>query len=132
MYVRDFGYKRTMTFRQYIQLLAEKVGLHQIPVVPNANEIRYFLAEDAVHHQFVTTLVRDIYKKNRCGHLDANIDPAKTMSLLGIMRSALLTENDADICKVRLMNQLCEVSTTLLSKEKNHLPSLQQMKIFQG
>lgn len=108
-----------MTFRQYIHLLAEKVGLHQIPVLPNANEIRYFLAEDAVHHQFVTTLVRDIYKKNLCGHLDANIDPEKTMSLLGIMRSALLTEKDADICRVRLMNQLCEVSTTLLSMEKH-------------
>ena len=117
------GDRRTMTFRQYIHLLAEKVGLHQLPVVPNANEIRYFLAEDAVHHQFVTTLVRDIYKRNRCGHLDANIDPAKTMSLLGTIRSALLTEKDADICRVRLMNQLCEVSTALLGKEKQSIAS---------
>lgn len=111
-----------MTFRQFIKQLAEKVGLHQLPVVPDANEIRYFLAEDAVHHQLVKALVRDIYKANNCGHLDAIIDPAKTMSLLGIMRSALLTENDTDICRVRLMNQLCEVSTTILSLEK-HLPT---------
>jgi hypothetical protein len=112
-----------MTFRQFIKLLAEKVGLHQLPVVPDANEIRYFLAEDAVHHQLVKTLVRDIYKTNSCGHLDAIIDPAKTMSLLGIMRSAMLTENDTDICRVRLMNQLCEVSTTILSMEKHPLAS---------
>jgi hypothetical protein len=115
---------RTMTFRQYINLLAEYVGLHQVPVVANANEIRYFLAEDAVHHQLVTALVRDIYKKNRCGHLDAIIDPAKTMSLLGIMRSALLTEAGADICRVRLMNEICEVSTSILSRETHHLATL--------
>lgn len=106
-----------MTFRHFIQLLAEKVGRHQIPVVPDANEIRYFLAEDAVHHQLVKALVRDIYKTNCCGHLDAIIDPAKTISLLGTLRSALLTENDTDICRVRLMNQLCEVSRTILSQE---------------
>ena len=77
------GYSKDMTFRQYIQLLAEKIGMHQIPVIANANEIKHFLAEDAVHHQFVTTLVRQIYKSNHCGHLDAIIDQVKTLSLLG-------------------------------------------------
>ena len=122
--------RRTMTFRQYIHLLAEKVGLHQLPVIPNANEIRYFLAEDAVHHQFVTTLVRDIYKRNRCGHLDAGIDPAKTMSLLGTMRSSLLTEKDADICRVRLMNQLCEISTLLLDKKEQSIANASSNEDF--
>lgn len=107
-----------MTFRQFIQQLAEKIGMHQIPVVANASEIRYFLAEDAVHHQFVTTLVRRIYKSNRCGHLDALLDQDKTMSLLGKVRAELFAEDDADICKVRLMNQLCDVSTTILDKEQ--------------
>jgi len=107
-----------MTFRQFIQHLAEKIGMHQIPVDTSANEIRYFLAEDGVHHQFVTALVRDIYKYNSCGHLDATIDHVKTMSLLGKMRAHLLSEEDADICKVRLMNQLCEVSTTTLDRGK--------------
>ena len=107
-----------MTFRQFIQQLAEKIGLHQIPVVANASEIRYFLAEDAVHHQFVTTLVRKIYKSNRCGHLDAVLDQDKTMSLLGKLRAELFAEDDADICKVRLMNQFCDFSTTILSKEQ--------------
>lgn len=110
-----------MTFRQFIKLLAEKVGSHQLPVVPDANEIRYFLTEDAVHHQLVKALVRNIYKTNSCGHLDAVIDPAKTMSQLGRMRSVLLSENETDICRVRLMNQLCEVSTNILSIEKHSL-----------
>lgn len=113
------GYNKDMTFRQYIQLLAEKIGMHQIPVIANANDIKHFLAEDAVHHQFVTTLVRQIYKGNHCGHLDAMIDQGTTMSLLGRQRAGLLTEDDADICKVRLMNHLCDVSTTLLDKERH-------------
>lgn len=122
-----------MTFRQYIQLLAESIGLHQIPVLNHATEIRYFLAEDGVHHQLVTALVRDIYKKNCCGHLDARIDPTTTIKLLGNMRSVLLSEDGVDICRVGLMNQLCEVSALLLCKEtqqsatslsKNKMPEL--------
>ncbi len=118
-----------MTFRQFIQLLSEKIGLHQIPVVSNANEIRYFIAEDAVHHQLVTTLVRDIYKKNNCGHLDALIDAEKTITLLGTMRATLLAKEDADICRVRLMNQLCEVATTILSKEKHPYTNPPRFKV---
>ncbi len=104
-----------MIFRQYIHHLAKNIGLHQVPVVMDATEIRYFLAEDAVHHDLVTTLVRDIYKKNLCGHLDAAIDSKKTLSLLGKVRADLLAENSSDICKIRLMNQLCEISSEILS-----------------
>ncbi len=111
-----------MTFRQYIHHLAKKIGLHQVPVVLDATEIRYFLAEDAVHHEFVTTLVRDIYKKNMCGHLDAVIDNRKTLSLLGRVRAALLAGNNTDICKIRLMNQLCEISSEILSGEYQQEP----------
>ncbi|GMR05949.1 MAG: hypothetical protein BMS9Abin25_0528 [Gammaproteobacteria bacterium] len=111
-----------MTFRQYIHQLAKKIGLHQIPVVLDATEIRYFLAEDAVHHEFVTTLVRDIYKKSFCGHLDAVIDNKKTMSLLGMVRAALLAENKTDICKIRLMNQFCEISSEILTCEYQREP----------
>ena len=117
-----------MTFRQYIHLLAESIGLHQIPVLRHSTEIRYFLAEDGVHHQFVTALVRDIYKKNSCGHLDATIDPDKTLSHLAIQRSALLSEDDTDICKVRLMNQLCDVSARILGKEKSTVSSLSSIE----
>ena len=106
-----------MTFRQYIHHLAKKIGLHQIPVVLDATEIRYFLSEDAVHHYFVTALVRDIYKKSLCGHLDAVIDNKKTLSLLGMVRAALLAENNTDICRVRLMNQFCEISGEILTCE---------------
>ncbi len=111
-----------MTFRQYIHHLAKKIGLHQVPVVLDATEIRYFLAEDAVHHEFVTMLVRDIYKKSLCGHLDAVIDNKKTMSLLGMVRADLLAENNTDICKIRLMNQFCEISSEILSPEYQREP----------
>ena len=111
------NHRQKMTFRQYIQQLAMKIGLHQIPVVLDATEIRHFLAEDAVHHDFVTTLVREIYKNNMCGHLDAAIDRKKTLSLLGNTRTTQLAETKADICRIRLINQLCEVSSEILAYE---------------
>lgn len=98
--------------------------MHQIPVMANANEIRYFLSEDAVHHQFVTTLVREIYKINHCGHLDATIDQFKTLSFLGKLHADMLAKNEADICRVRLMSQLCEVSTAILGKQQQSVASV--------
>ena len=95
-----------MTFRQFIQHLADKIGMHQIPVVASASDIRYFLAEDGVHHQFVTSLVREIYKFNSFGNLDATIYHLKTTSLLCKMRAKLLSQVDADIFNVRFMKQL--------------------------
>lgn len=121
-----------MTFRQYIQMLAESIGLHQIPVVNQATDIRYFIAEDGVHHQLVTTLIRGIYKKSSCGHLDAIIDPEKTLSHLGKTRSAMLREKDTDICRVRLMNQLCEVSRLILGQEKPVRTSLSLIEDLPG
>jgi hypothetical protein len=119
-----------VTFREYIHLLAESIGLHQIPVLSHASDIRYFLAEDAVHHQLVTTLIREVYKRNHCGHLDAKIDPALTLKLLAASRSNLMAENDTDICRVRLINQIYDISSSILSKKKNHLTSTLQRKYF--
>ena len=117
-----------MTFREYIHLLAESIGLHQIPVLSHASEIRYFLAEDAVHHQLVTALIREVYKRNHCGHLDAKIDHAMTLELLAASRSNLMAENDTDICRVRLINQIYDISVGLLSEKKNHRTSTYQNK----
>ncbi len=119
-----------MTFREYIHLLAESIGLHQIPVLSHASEIRYFLAEDAVHHQLVTALIRGVYKQNHCGHLDAKIDPALTLKLLAASRSSLMAENDTDICRVRLINQIYDTSVSLLSEKNNHTAATQQRKYF--
>ena len=110
-----------MTFRKFIQLLADNIGLHQIPVIYGATEIRHFLAEDAVHHQLVTMLVKDIYKRNNCGHLDAAIDSTKTLQLLGTARATLLAGDDLDVCKFRFINQLCEYSYEILSSSSQLL-----------
>jgi hypothetical protein len=107
-----------MTFRQFIHLLAEKIGLHQIPVIDGATEFRHFLSADGVHHELITSVVRNVYKKNGCGHLDAKIDPEKTRHVIGATRASLLTEEDTDICRYRLVNQLCECTDEILSSRE--------------
>ena len=107
-----------MTFRQFIHQLAENIGLHQIPVVDGATEFRNFLSADGVHHELITSVVRTVYKKNGCGHLDAKIDPETTRHVIGETRAALLTGEDMDICRYRLVNQLCEQTDEILNSWK--------------
>ena len=105
-----------MTFRQFIHILAERIGMHQIPVVDGASEIREFLTPDAVHHELITTLVRDIYKTNRCGHLDARINADVTRTTIGAMRASILTEKGTDVCRYRLVNQVCDSANEILAE----------------
>ena len=115
-----------MNFRRFITALADRIGQHQIPVDSNANEIRYFLRHDAVHHDFITTLVRTIYRKNQCGHLDAVIDPHLTMKTIAGARDGLVKARDTDICQFRFVDALCHEARVLLMKAIRHDQLAQQ------
>lgn len=109
-----------MNFRRFITALADRIGQHQIPVDSEAAEIRYFLGHDAVHHDFITALVRSIYRKNGCGHLDASIDPHLTMKTIAGAREGLVRAGDTDICQYRFVDALChEARQLLLQSIKN-------------
>ncbi len=103
-----------MNFRRFITALADRIGRHQIPVDNNASEIRYFLGHDGVHHDFITDLVRTIYRRNSCGHLDADIDPHLTMKTIAGARENLVKAHDTDICHFRFVDALCHEARELL------------------
>ncbi len=104
-----------MTFRQYMQLLAHRIGQHQLPIVEGATDIHTFLAPDALHHDLVKPLVRQIYRGSRCGHLDAPLDTQLTLQLVAQARSELLAQDDTDICRLRCIDHWLEESLELLS-----------------
>lgn len=108
-----------MKFRDFITALAERIGMHQIPVHAGASEIRNFLGHDAVHHDFITALVRDLYRKNRCSHLDAAIDPQLTMKTISLARNGLVQARDTDICRYRFVDTLFHEARTLLMQAIN-------------
>jgi hypothetical protein len=108
-----------MKFRDFITALAERIGMHQIPVQTGASEIRYFLGHDAVHHHFITALVRDLYRKNQCSHLDAVIDPRLTMKTISLARNGLVQARDTDICRYRFVDTLYHEARALLIQAVN-------------
>jgi len=97
-----------MTFRQFLCLLAEQIGHHQIPVRETAVDIHGFLGPEGVHHDLIKRTVRSLYRANRCGHLDARVQPGPCMDVLYALRQELLLGGIADVDQVRLAEELCD------------------------
>ena len=95
-----------LTFRVLMTELANRVGDHHIPVNPGAPDIHAFLGADAVHHELVAQIVRQIYKANRCGHLDAAVSSRPTFAVLGRIRGRLSQCGQSDIDQVNLLDTL--------------------------
>ncbi len=95
-----------VTFRTLLVEFAHRVGDHHIPVHPGAKDIHEFVGADAVHHELVTSVVRRIYKANRCGHLDAEVSAKPTFATLGQIRAQLSRCRESDIDQVNLLDAL--------------------------
>lgn len=95
--------------------LADRLGHQHIPVEARASEIRGFLRHDAVHHDLVTRIVRLVYRRSRCGHLDAPLDAEATIRVLADARAEVLRGENTDICQYRFIEGLCLHSWELLT-----------------
>ncbi|MCG6870843.1 MAG: hypothetical protein LJE84_01020 [Gammaproteobacteria bacterium] len=100
-------------FRPFLLQLADSIGRHQLPINEQAQEIRDFLRPDAVHHEIVKRLVREIYRSNRCGHLNASIGYEATVTPLTALRRELRHSLHSDVDQVRLVDLLCEETERL-------------------
>ncbi len=105
-----------MTFRALILFLADRIGQHQIPVHPSAHEIRHFLGADGVHHELISRTVRQLYKANHCGHLDARISGPITLATLAAIRTELSRCTKTDIDQHKLIDSLCATTSEFLAE----------------
>jgi len=96
-----------ISFRDLVTFLADRIGRHQVPVIDGAHEIRGFIDCDGVHHELISAAVRRLYKANRCGHLDAQLDRDRTLDTLAAIRSELLQCHNTDIDQFRFVENLC-------------------------
>lgn len=97
---------RPLTFRALMVEIAHRVGDHHIPVYSGAADIHSFVGTDAVHHDLVVQIIRQIYKANRCGHLDAAVASRPTFAVLGRIRGHLSQCGQSDIDQVNLLDTL--------------------------
>lgn len=105
-----------MTFRKLINFLGDCLGSHQVPVRPRARELADFLRADAVHHDLVKPLVREIYRANRCGHLDAAVYREPTLEVLARFRLELLRRPGTDVDQFNFAESLCENAAAFFDK----------------
>jgi len=103
-----------MTFRELFIELADRVGRQHLPVCDDVNEISDFLGQDAVHHDLARTVVRTVYKANRCGYLDAAVDARTTLDAVGAVQGDVLRNESADLDQVALMQNLGREVAALL------------------
>ncbi len=108
-----------MTFRALILFLADRIGQHQIPAHPDAHEIRYFLGADGVHHELISRTIRQLYKANHCGYLDARISGPITLSTLAAIRTELSRCTKTDIDQYKLIDSLCATTSEFLDEHSD-------------
>jgi len=86
--------------------LADRIGRQHFAVQDDAYEISDILRPDAVHTQLMTRIVRDVYRANRCGHLDAPISSTETFAALGKIRGDMTRLSGTDIDQLNLLEDI--------------------------
>jgi len=105
-----------MKFRDLMTALADRVGRQHLPVRDDVSDINefQFLDEDAVLHDLAKRIVRDIYRANRCGFLDAEVKSTPTFDALGKIQGEVLRDEAADFDQVALLQNLADAAAKLL------------------
>ena len=112
-------------FRDLVTWWAERVGRHHIPLCDGMEDINNLLGPDAVHHELVHQVVRQVYRANRCGHLGAGISLEQTFTALGQVREALLNSVGADVDQIDLLERLGWFTRQFFGGSAEHAPELQ-------
>lgn len=100
--------------------LADQIGRHHLPVVDDAHEISEFLGDDAIHHELVKSVVRSVYRANRCGHLNALISANPTFDAIGKIRGEMLRSKETDIEAIRLMDQIGDLVSQFFTETESN------------
>lgn len=99
---------RQITFNHLIFQLAERIGHHHLPFNHRAGDYHEILLDGAVHESLVKTLVRKIYRQNRCSSLNSDVDPETVYKVLGSTRWEMIKTEHADLEAVSLIDRIGE------------------------
>jgi hypothetical protein len=96
-----------MTFRELIALLSKRIGHHQIPLNPEATELRGLIDSGAVHYELITQIVTALYTGNRCRQLHDPVAQDASFEALEPIRLAVLRAPGTDVDVHGLMESIC-------------------------
>ena len=101
-------------FRETLIEVSLSLGPHHLPLDRKASDINSFLQADSTHHALVKRAVIDIYRANRCSHLDSAIDTGRTFDALGKLYAELNSAPETDIDQIDLLEKLGQELKLLL------------------
>jgi len=96
-----------MTFRDLIEYLSKQLGHHQLPVNPDATELRGFIDSSAVHYGLVSQVIIAIYTGNRCRRLTDPVTRDDTFQSIEPVRLTVLRSPTTDVDAHDLIERLC-------------------------
>jgi len=119
-----------MKFNLFVRALEKKLGNHHIPVNRDAVLLQDLFANSPVHAEFVTNLIRTIYKKNNCQNLGSpirqlpNLSPTRPWPNHGCQRFVPITR----ILIPSILSKTCAwllLPFLKMTKTQNPQPQLQ-------
>lgn len=97
-----------MNFRALADFLEERLGSHQFPINHRATALRELFEGCALHDELSKQLLRNIYKRNACHHLDDPVRCDHTEAALMEIRTGLLAnKRGMDIDKYNYVEDVC-------------------------
>jgi len=112
-----------MKFNLFVQALEQRLGNHHIPVNRDAVLLQDLFANSPVHAEFVTNLIRTIYKKNHCQNLTSPITKTITNNTLADARLSALQANHTDIDTFNFIEDMCLAVDAIFKNDKNSKPA---------
>ena len=110
--------KPCITFRILMRHLADCLGHHQFPIDDEVSDIADILSDVAIHHELTRQIIRELYKANHCGFLDAPIRLQPTLKTLGRIQGEVLRSRHSDVDIVRYFSELVNSVSEVLSVEQ--------------
>ena len=108
-----------MKFNLFVQALEKRLGNHHIPINHDAGQLQDLFVNSPVHAEFVTNLIRSIYKKNHCKSLGSPITESVTNNTLAKSRLSALHAKHTDIDTFNFIEDMCLAVDAIFRNDKN-------------
>lgn len=105
-----------MNYREFSIALEHRLGTRYLLVNRAAKEPADLFQSTGVHDQLLMSVLKSIYKSNRCYHIKALIQGDKTLAAIAPFQSKLRDDPRSDIDVVRLVDDLFNAAQGLFAK----------------
>lgn len=98
--------EKKLGFSEFWQTIASEMGNSRLKIDPEAESIKYFLAAESDHRDFLRALIHQSYKRCRCYHLNARFDVNVVLDMLGETNHRLQGTKEDDLLDVELLEDI--------------------------